>query len=191
MLLSRQHVFSARKLQVEALKEHVAARHKVVDNALATNMRFGPENIIIDVLQNVPWLTNPEGYFWDHNNLETSVGCTAAAILIMQSGNHWEGSTDLGDMRHYDGIWVPGDLGYIINGKFEDNSLDPVHRGENVFHTDAAPGVDYFWGHWGNGKHSSLSESEWFARVRDWNTREPTWKDEIFYPHPGLSNRKL
>jgi RHS repeat-associated protein len=174
--------------KVADLEKHVAARLTIVNNAVNANFQFGTGNRVLNAndLNN-----NPQAYYNQLNNGQTVLACQALSevIFLTGNGNNTEGR------RPYDGVWIPGDWGWIENKAYTQDGdwNNPVTgqnrglQGENVFCT----GDDLFWGHFMSGTHSAESESWWFIEIKGWTSNSgkhgnPVWRNYIKYPTTGL-----
>jgi len=194
-MLKAQTNFKIKDLSIKNLKKHVEARQTIVRNALKADFIFStqpkpPGNIQL-------FFKDPQGYFDSINNGTSAIACERLSRIIFETGNKFEGD----EYREYDGVWIPGDWGYIKNLAWEkdpnrwgnESISSPAFSGENVFHTGVSGSDDMFWGHFDNHKHPPMSESDWWIHIKDWKDKfgvssgEPKWRNRIIYPRVGLS----
>ena len=92
-----------------------------------------------------------------------------------------------------DGVWVPGDWGYIANKAFQKGRWPngDALAGENVIHVGMKAGQDRFWGHF--EEDSVLTESEWWEEIKGWESNdsppkhgEPKWHEYLWDTREGL-----
>jgi len=169
------------------LKKHVEARLTIVRNALKANFQFGANRIDWTGFKD-----NPQAFFDRLNNGATTIACHPLCLIIFETGNRFAGTGS----RYRTGptpgnlVWIPGDWGYIANKAYVQGRISGIFAGENVIHTGRSAKGEMFWGHDdNNGVHPSLSESEWFDRIRHWDTPGggvPEWRNTVAYPLIGL-----
>jgi RHS repeat-associated protein len=184
--------FSVFNSDVEQLKKHVEAREKIVRNALNANFGFDPANRLskeqLDQLK-----ADPGGFYDRVNGTGLELGCAAVTMIIFESGN----LLSVKHIRKYDGIWIPGDWGYIRNKAQERNPSNwrQGFEGENVIHTGVSGSEEMFWGHFTSGPHGADPEKKWFHDIiHEWpkngslngEAGDPKWKSEIKGPGIGM-----
>jgi RHS repeat-associated protein len=191
--------FKAKGLRVKDLQRHVAARQRIVNNALKADFQFDTGHQIIDW---TGFSDNPQAFFDRINNGKTVMACQLLSRIIFETGNNFGMDSSVGGAaptwsegrRDYDGLWIPGDWGWIRNRAYTDNDDWKDQRGrnrgvqgENVIYT----GGGLFWGHFEEGKHSPKSEDTWWRDIKRWTSRsgkhgDPEWRSWLRYPVTGL-----
>jgi RHS repeat-associated protein len=192
-MLLTSHKFTAKSLDVEQLKRHVAARQTIVANALKANFRF-----LVATNHAMNWqgfYDDPQAFFDKLNNGETEIACNALTLIIFETGNNFgkdNGSTWAMGHRKYDRVWIPGDWGLIENRAYVPKVWKRGLEGENVIHTGLSGQDEMFWGHYKAGVHPSQPEKQWFQDIRKWASQDgsqhgnPAWRNDIKYPVTGL-----
>lgn len=120
------------------------------------------------------------------NNTQTALGCQVWSEIIFQTGNRYNNR----GKRDLDGVWIPGDWGWINNKSFRyGGSWTAGFEGENVFNT----GNDLFWGLDLPYKHNPESESWWWNQIKttfisnDGKTSgNPEWDKDRAITFPGV-----
>jgi len=179
------------------LKQHVAARRQIVDSALACEVTYGatrPGGGFTAAMYSL-YYKDPLAFYKSINNANTTIACQRISEFIFQTGNKFSRQ----GYRNYDGVWIPGDWGYIVNTAFTDdgdwnvggpnNDQDLGLQGENLICT----GDDLFWGLFG-AITPPMSESWWFNEVKHWVPSHsgkhaiPAWKGKngVNYTTIGL-----
>ncbi len=193
MLLAK-HNFKAKGNKLSELQAHIDARIKIVNRALAANFQaIGRDRLTSDDWKE--FKRDPDGYFDRINGTGRAFGCEVIALIIFQSANQFVLPEEI---RAYDGVWIPGDWGYIRNKTFEQHrekypkESGDLWKGENVFHVgisrEGKP-EDVFWGAYEQGVHAARTESQWFNDIKDWPAGgDPVWRNKIKAPGMGLDN---
>ena len=184
--------------EVKNLKKQIDARLTIVKNALSANFNFGAKGTT-----SIDWskvYQNAQDYFNQINytgqimpGVGTYIECQPLSEILFRTGN---ANLNPGH-RDYDGVWIPGDWGYIRNLDYEQHPehwLNGAWAGENVFHTGVTGQDEMFWGHFAPGQHPSMSEKQWFDDIKNrWRDIDgkpgrgvPKWRTRIDFPTIGL-----
>ena len=183
-------VFRAENMSVDNLRKNVKARTTIAENALKVVWGFGPKHFNHDPRAPLPsYINDPQGFFDAINNAGTTTGCEVATQIVFNTG---KGRKARGE-RPKDGIWIPGDWGYIANKAFPGGDWPggDIFAGENVIHVGGQAGQERFWGHL--QENLVLTEKEWWGIVQGWTSNDnpprpgdPKWHEYVWYTRDGL-----
>jgi RHS repeat-associated protein len=183
MLLTK-HNFVIKDYTADNLKLHVASRNIIIKNALNSLVGFGHNPVIRRPSPTAN--PDPQAYYDSLNNTQTALGCQVWSEIIFQTGNRYKTRVK----RDIDGVWIPGDWGWINNKNFRHGgSWTAGFEGENVFNT----GNDLFWGLDLPNKHNPESKSWWWNQIKttfisnDGKTfGDPEWDKNKAITFPGV-----
>jgi len=187
-MLQTAAAFKASALNVKQLQSNIAAREAIVANAMAKRFKFSATGRKLNhTISPPPTYADIENFYRSINNPGTEIACQYATEIIFETGNHFSGF----HIRPRDGLWIPGDWGYIRNQGFVRGRSPPGTNGENLIHAGNAAEGDTFWGH-ESDELTVLTEKQWFDEIRGWETDgkpgRPQWEDvwRIRGPKIGL-----
>jgi RHS repeat-associated protein len=176
--------------QLKNLRDHIDTRLGIVQNAQNKQFRYaGGQTPTPFDLQAA--MQDPDAYFNSINNPQTALYCLAATKLIFYAAiGVWDAESQ---WRSHNGVWIPGDWGYIHNRAREDDpaNWEPGLEGENIIHVGTSGATDQFWGHFSPGV-TAYSLEEWFNGIRTWPSKDstaygrPELDSEVQYPTRGL-----
>jgi hypothetical protein len=161
------------------LKNHINARNIIVNNALNSVVGFGDGvTILAPSERNYP---DPQAYYEKLNVSTTQVGCHKWSLILFQTGNKYSTPGN----RPYDGVWIPGDWGFIQNKNFTRGDWMDGLQGENVIYV----GNDAFWGLFDSGKQPGHPENWWFnTEIPSWTNDEGTISGSAQWGNPSSSS---